>query len=309
MKLPSSIKALGLALALALSTTAPGCSDDNTNVVVATSREIRGIVPVRTGALRVLRIVAINARTRRVVAQTEPAADGSFVLRGVTKGAPYKVNAVVGRRTVPITFPKSRGSTDKTNVFEIGTDDSPAAPLDGPIDLGRLSDATESFETPPDHAPNLFEDYDRDGVVDGDDPDVDGDGTPNVTDRDSDNDGTPDSVAVGDLDGDGLTNDADNDVDGDGTPNATDTDNDNDGTPDATDASPDGDTGNPAGDFDGDGLPDSEDDTPHGADSMGSSDLDASAPTDAEVPEDAAIGDGGTKDAGAPDDAEAPIDG
>jgi hypothetical protein len=291
--------ALGLTL---LGAAWGGCSEpDTANVVRATSREIRGRVPVRAGALRVLRIVALNARTRRVVAQAEPNADGTFVLRGVTVGAPYKVNAVVGRRTVPITFPKAQGSPDKTNVFEIGTQgDAPASPLDGPIDLGVLQDASpERFDTLPENAPNLQEDFDRDGTPDGADPDRDNDGVPNAMDADNDGNGTPDAVEVGDLDGDGLTNDADPDLDGDGTPNLTDADNDNDGTPDVTDTTPSGAMGNPPDDLDGDGLPNAEDATPDGNDAP--VDADAGAPD-----EDAGAPD---EDAGeAPDIGEGPLD-
>jgi outer membrane lipoprotein SlyB len=297
-----------LALGIALLGAAPGCdSTDNSNVVRATSRELRGRVPVRTGALRVLRVVAINARTRRVVAQIEPNADGTFVLTGITVGAPYKVNAVVGRRTIPVVFPKARGAAAKVNVFEVGTKSSLVQSLNGPIDLGALSDADPlSFETPPENAPNLQEDFDEDGVVDGADPDVDGDGIPNAMDMDNDRDGVPDAAEIGDLDGDGLTNDADPDVDGDGIPNATDPDNDNDGIPDAMDTTPDGDTGNPPDDLDGDGLPNSMDETPRGEDLP--VDSDAGVPDDASAPP----GDAGEgpRDAGpAPGDAgEAPVD-
>ncbi|MFO0648131.1 MAG: hypothetical protein U0326_17965 [Polyangiales bacterium] len=288
MKLSTWMKSL--ALGVAVLAAAHGCDGDDPNVIRADAREIRGRVPVRMGALRVLRIVAINAKTRRVVSQAEPAADGTFTLANVTVGAPYKVNAIVGRHVVPITFPKSRGSADKTNVFEIGTKDSPVSPLNGPIDLGTLLDNNPlAFDTTPEHAPNLQEDFDEDGIPDGADPDIDGDGVVNAMDMDNDRDGMPDNVEIGDLDGDGLTAEADPDIDGDGMPNAADTDNDNDGVPDAMDTTPSGTVGNPSDDLDGDGIPNTEDETPRGEDTP--VDPDAGVPDDASAPSDASVED------------------
>lgn len=293
---------MSLALAGALVAASFGCGEDPVpNAGRATTREIRGKVPLRLGAFRVLRVVAVNALTRRAVSTAVPAADGAFVLTGVTVGATYRLHAVVGNRSIPIVFPKQMGDAAKTNLFKVGVVvDFRAAPLAGPIDVGTVFESgPDAFETPADHAPNLQEDFDGDGLVDGRDPDVDNDGMPNATDPDDDGDGREDRVAYGDLDNDGLTNESDPDLDGDGMPNAADPDNDNDGVPDAMDGTPEGmEGGGPPGDADGDGLPDSEDGTPHGEDDP--------ADPDAGVP-DGGADDGGVKDGG-PGDAEVPAD-
>ena len=114
MKLSQWMKTLVVGLALMGSV--PGCSSDPATPVVATSREIRGKVPVRTGANRITKVVAIDAKTRRVVAQATPGADGSFVIMGVMKGSTYRLHAIVGRRSIPITFPKVRGMPAKTRL-------------------------------------------------------------------------------------------------------------------------------------------------------------------------------------------------
>lgn len=293
-----------LALTGALLMANGGCDGDPVpNQGRATSREIRGQVPVRVGAFRVLRVVAVNAVSRRSVAAATPAADGTFVLTGVTVGAAYRLHAVVGNRSIPIVFPKQMGDTAKINVFKVGViADLRAMALAGPIDVGLLREfGPDAFDTPPERAPNLQEDFDGDGVVDGRDPDYDGDGTPNAMDMDDDNDGTPDRVEYGDLDGDGLTNESDPDLDGDGMSNAADLDNDNDGVPDTTDGTPLGTEGGGApGDADGDGLPDSEDGTPRGEDFPVD---DAGVPDDAGGEED-----GGADDGGGEEDASVPLD-
>jgi len=276
-------------VAAALMGSVPGCSDSGTTSTVrATSREIRGKVPVRTGANRISKVVAIDAKTRRVIAQTVPAANGSFVLTGVAVGATYRIHAIVGRRSIPIVFPKARGVPAKTNIFKVGTKNSPrAGTIDGPIDVGDLSSTMEGgeeqFNTPAESAPNLQEDFDEDGMPDGADSDVDGDNVPNDMDMDNDGDGMPDNAEFGDQDGDGLTNESDPDMDGDGMPNAQDPDNDNDGTPDAMDTSPNGAATAPADDTDGDGIPNSEDSTDpdNNTDTGGSTEGDGGVEADA----------------------------
>lgn len=278
-----------LALVGALFASNVGCGDDEVaNTGRATSRVIRGRVPVRVGAFRVLRVTAVNALTRRVVSSAVPGADGAFELAGVTVGATYRLHAVVGRRSIPIVFPKSMGDPAKVNLFKIGVrEDFRAMGIDGPLDLGQIrEDGADAFDTPPENAPNLQEDFDGDGVVDGRDPDVDNDGMPNAMDPDDDGDGREDRVEYGDLDGDGLSNESDGDLDGDGMPNLADTDNDNDGVPDTMDGMPIGSEDTPPGDADGDGLPDAEDETPHGEDTPVAPDLDGGVPKDGGVPED-----------------------
>ena len=62
-----------LALVGALFASNVGCGDDEVaNTGRATSRVIRGRVPVRVGAFRVLRVTAVNALTRRVVSSAGP---------------------------------------------------------------------------------------------------------------------------------------------------------------------------------------------------------------------------------------------
>jgi hypothetical protein len=288
-----------LALIGALFAANVGCDDSGVaNQGRATSREIRGRVPVRLGAFRVLRVIAVNALTRRAVSTAVPGMDGGFVLTGVTVGATYRLHAVVGRRSIPIVFPKSMGDPAKANLFKIGVkEDFRVMGLDGPIDLGVLREfGPDAFDTPPENAPNLQEDFDRDGIPDGRDPDVDNDGTPNAMDMDNDGDGREDRVAYSDLDGDGISNESDPDLDGDGMPNAVDTDNDNDGVPDAMDGMPIGTADTPPGDADGDGLPDSEDETPRGEDTPVTPDVDGGAPDDGGEPDDG----GDPKDGGVP---------
>ncbi|MCT4630600.1 DUF6252 family protein [Winogradskyella sp.] len=98
-----------------------------------------------------------------------------------------------------------------------------------------------------DGVPNVFEDFNGDGVFD---DDTDMDGTSNINDADDDGDGVPTSVEL-QLDADGNPMD----TDGDGDADYLDTDDDGDGIPTANeDANMDGDPTND--DTDGDGVPD-----------------------------------------------------
>jgi hypothetical protein len=282
------VAALGLALLGSFS----GCGSSTPAVQTVTSRVVRGRVPARTGNARIVRVVAINAKTRLTIGSVVPAANGTWSLSNMPVGATYRLQFITANnRSRPLVFPRRVGVPAKTNLFRIGTKRSfRVGTLDGPIDVGDLTtemvDGEEQFVPPSGSAPNTQEDFDEDGMPDSMDPDLDGDGTDDAMDTDLDGDGTPDNTAFGDQDGDGITNESDPDMDGDGMPNAQDTDNDNDGMPDAMDTSPNGDEGGNAEDRDGDGVPNSED---------------VSTPDDGD--EGGGGGDGGTDlpvDAGAP---------
>jgi len=268
MKFASALKTL--ILGFALLGPAAGCGNDNPSVTVtATAREIRGTVPARRN---VTRVIAVDVKTKRVVASVVPDAQRRFVLTGLTKGARYKITLVIGRTSKPLVFPRPAGLTGKTNIFGIGTRRCVGRPMctEGPIDLGEIQDPgpddTGAIETTPAASPLMQEDFDEDGMPDAMDMDVDGDNMPNAMDTDNDGDGMADNAQFGDQDGDGLTNEVDPDVDGDGMPNEMDMDNDGDGTPDAMETDTDGD-GTPDEtdpDIDGDGLPNADDDSPIG---------------------------------------------
>jgi hypothetical protein len=268
MKFASAIKTL--VLGFALLGPAAGCGNDNPSVTVtATAREIRGTVPARRN---VTRVIAVDVKTKRVVASVVPDAQRRFVLTGLTKGARYKITLVIGRTSKPLVFPRPAGLTGKTNIFGIGTRRCVGRPMctEGPIDLGEIQDPgpddTGAIETTPAASPLMQEDFDEDGMPDAMDMDVDGDNMPNAMDTDNDGDSMPDNAQFGDQDGDGLTNEVDPDVDGDNMPNEMDMDNDGDGTPDAMETDTDGD-GTPDEtdtDIDGDGLPNADDDSPVG---------------------------------------------
>jgi hypothetical protein len=253
------------ALGLALLGTVGGCGSSTPAVQTVTSRVVRGKVPVRTGNARIIRVVAINAKTRATIGTAIPNASGVWSLSNLPVGATYRLQFITANnRSRPLVFAKRPGAPAKTNLFRIGTKRSlRAGGLDGPIDVGDLTtemvDGEETFVPPSGSAPNMQEDYDEDGMPDAMDPDLDGDGTDDAMDTDLDGDGTPDNTAFGDQDGDGLTNESDPDMDGDGMSNAQDTDNDNDGTPDEMDTTPNGDEGANAEDRDGDGVPNTED--------------------------------------------------
>ncbi|MFO0625978.1 MAG: C1 family peptidase [Polyangiales bacterium] len=235
--------------------------------VTATTRALRGAVPTRLAGFAVSRVHVINARSGRTVATATPDAQGQFTIPNVPAGGTYKVTAQAGQQAVPLLFPRQQGGAARTNLFNVGARTTPrAGTLDGPIDVGAITESMDDGEThltpaDPARAPNMQEDFDNDGTPDGADADVDGDGTPNAMDTDNDGDGTPDNAAFGDNDGDGITNESDPDLDGDGTPNATDTDNDNDGVSDDMDTSPNGDVRGSPEDSDGDGIPNTEDTT------------------------------------------------
>ncbi len=268
MKFASAIKTL--VLGFALLGPAAGCGNDNPSVTVtATAREIRGTVPARRN---VTRVIAVDVKTKRVVASVVPDAQRRFVLTGLTKGARYKITLVIGRTSKPLVFPRPAGLTGKTNIFGIGTRRCVGRPMctEGPIELGEIQDPgpddTGEIGTTDANSPLMQEDFDEDGMPDAMDADVDGDNMPNAMDTDNDGDSMPDNAQFGDQDGDGLTNEVDPDVDGDGMPNAMDMDNDGDGTPDAMETDTDGD-GTPDEtdpDIDGDGLPNADDDSPVG---------------------------------------------
>lgn len=268
MKFASAIKTL--VLGFALLGPAAGCGNDNPSVTVtATAREIRGTVPARRN---VTRVIAVDVKTKRVVASVVPDAQRRFVLTGLTKGARYKITLVIGRTSKPLVFPRPAGLTGKTNIFGIGTRRCVGRPMctEGPIDLGEIQDPgpddTGAIETTPAASPLMQEDFDEDGMPDAMDMDVDGDNMPNAMDTDNDGDSMPDNAQFGDQDNDGLTNEVDPDVDGDNMPNEMDMDNDGDGTPDAMETDTDGD-GTPDEtdpDIDGDGLPNADDDSPVG---------------------------------------------
>jgi hypothetical protein len=235
--------------------------------VAATTRALRGSLPLRFGGVAVSRINVINARSGRTVGSAVPDASGQFAIPNIPVGGTYKVAAQAGQQSVPLLFPKQQGSPAQTNLFNVGTRTNPrVGGTDGPIDVGAITESMDDGEaqmTPmnPARAPNMQEDFDNDGTPDGADPDVDGDGTPNAMDTDNDGDGMSDNQQFGDQDGDGITNESDPDVDGDGVPNARDDDNDNDGIPDAMDTTPNGDVRGTPEDTDGDGVPNAEDST------------------------------------------------
>lgn len=108
-------------------------------------------------------------------------------------------------------------------------------------------DALDCGDNDGDGVPNVFEDFNGDGVFD---DDTDLDGTPNIDDADDDGDGVPTSVEL-QLDADGNPMD----TDGDGDADYLDTDDDGDGILTINeDANMDGDPTND--DSDGDGVPD-----------------------------------------------------
>ncbi len=270
MKFASALKALVLGFAL-LGPVA-GCGNENpSTTVTATGRDVRGTVSTRRP---VTRVIAVDVKTRRVVASAVPDAQGRFVLSGLRKGSKYKITLVLGRTTKPLLFPRFAGFTGKTNIFGIGTRRcvGGAQCTEGPIDLGQFNDPgpDDTGLIEPSLNPLAQEDFDMDGMPDATDTDVDGDGMTNAMDTDNDGDGMSDNAAFGDSDGDGLTNESDPDVDGDGMDNAVDTDDDGDGMPDMMELAPEGDIdgdGTPNStddDADGDGLPNAEDDSPNG---------------------------------------------
>ncbi len=290
------------ALGLALLGTVGGCGSSTPAVQTVTSRVVRGRVPVRTGTARIVRVVAINAKTRLTIGSAVPAANGTWTLNNMPVGATYRLQFITANnRSRPLVFAKRPGAAPKTNLFRIGTKRSlRAGGLDGPIDVGELTtemvDGEETFVPPSGSAPNLQEDFDEDGMPDAMDADLDGDGTDDAMDTDLDGDGAPDNQAFGDQDGDGITNESDPDMDGDGMANAVDTDNDNDGMPDAMDTTPNGDEGANAEDRDGDGVPNTEDvSTPDDGTETGGGETDGgTGGEDAAVKEDAAVeADGG----------------
>ncbi|MFO0628535.1 MAG: hypothetical protein U0325_23380 [Polyangiales bacterium] len=284
------------ALGLALLGSVAGCGSSTPTVMTATSRVLRGKVPVRTGSARITRIVAINAKTRLTIGSTVPAADGTWTINNMPVGATYRLQIITANnKSRPLVFAKRAGAPAKTNLFRVGTKRSPrVGGLDGPIDVGDLTtqmvDGEEQFVPQQGREPNAQEDFDEDGMPDAMDSDVDGDNTPDEMDNDVDGDGAPDNMQFGDQDGDGITNESDTDMDGDGMPNAMDMDNDNDGMPDAMDMTPNGDEGAAPEDRDGDGVPNSEDTMApdDGAETEGGTDG-GSSETDASVE-----GDGGT---------------
>ena len=141
------------------------------------------------------------------------------------------------------------------------------------------TDDTAGDGTGPNSGDIVYDDQDKDGIIDGQESetnDEDGDGTPDYMDEDSDGDGIPDKKEAGDddpltlpvdSDSDGvpdyLDSDSDNncisdveegtnDADGDGIPNSSDLDNDGDGISDAEEIGDD--CAMP--DSDGDGIAD-----------------------------------------------------
>jgi hypothetical protein len=290
------------ALGLALLGSVGGCGSSTPVVQTVTSRVVRGKVPVRTGNARIVRVVAINAKTRLTIGAAVPAANGTWALNNMPVGATYRLQIITANnRSRPMVFAKRPGAPARTNLFRIGTKRAlRAGRLDGPIDVGDLTsemlDGEETFVPPANNAPNMQEDFDEDGMPDAMDADLDGDNTPDEMDTDLDGDGAEDNQAFGDQDGDGLTNESDPDMDGDGMANAVDADNDNDGMPDAMDTSPNGDEGAAPEDRDGDGIPNTEDvSTPDDGTETGGGETDGGAGEEyAAVEEDAAVeGDGG----------------
>ena len=262
------------------------CGDSNpTTTVTATAREIRGRVTTRRPPGRTItRVVAVDVKTRRIVATATPDAMGAFVLTNVTKGRAYRIVAMLGKTPRPITFPAAAGRPGKTNVFKMTPKACGRAQCDdAPVDMGELTDDGTDIGTTPENSPQQFQDSDGDGMPDAVDNDLDGDGMPNAMDRDDDNNGMPDvgdpaaaqgmhtPGEYGDSDGDGLTDEADPDADGDGMANSVDSDDDGDGTPDAMEADTDND-GVPNAmddDADGDGAPNADD-----TDANGDGDID-----------------------------------
>ena len=294
MKVSNWLKILGLSMMM-MGPAGTGCSSTPGTAVTATSRQIRGKVRLGSGARTVTSLVLIDARTKQRVQTAAPDAQGNFVFNNVTKGKAYRIISVIGKRSVPLTFPRQAGRTGKTNVFRVANKACAGTATcdDAPIDLGELVDHNDamdvSFGTDDAHNPALFSDTDSDGIPDATDPDLDGDGTPNAMDRDDDNNGMDDTGdpasaqgsltqgEFGDSDGDGLTNEADPDADGDGTENSIDTDDDGNGTPDAMEADTDHD-GTPNAmddDINGDGVDNSSDAfaTGDGDEGDGSSDM------------------------------------
>ncbi|MBN2567189.1 hypothetical protein JXB02_03850 [Candidatus Woesearchaeota archaeon] len=161
-------------------------------------------------------------------------------------------NTVTGSQTVTL-IPTS-DDADGDNVTN-EADNCPAIfnPDQADADGDGIGDACET-----DTEPGACEhDYDCDGIIDEEDPDIDGDGIPNDEDPDDDDDGScdtrdsplndPDTCTGtdGDDDGDGTDDDIDididNDLDNDGIPNGEDGDDDGDGLDDFEDDDDDND--------------------------------------------------------------------